>query len=124
MTTVMLVDDHLLVRVAIATLLEATPDLTVVAVATNGYEAVQLAESVRPDVVLMDMSMPQLDGVAATGRIMELLPMTRIVLLTSSQDRRRIRKALTLGAVAHLEKGCSSEVLLAAVREAAGRVVV
>ena len=119
MITVMVVDDHFLVRAALVALLEDTADLTVAAVATNGDEAVRLAQLVRPDVVLMDLSMPGRDGVTATRIILERLPATRIVLLTLSQDRRRVDQALALGAVDYLVKGCEPEVVLEAVRQAA-----
>ncbi len=120
MTSVMVVDDHFLVRTALVALLEDTDDLTVAAVAVDGYEAIRLAQAVRPDVVLMDLSMPRLDGVAATRQIMALLPHTRVVLLTSSQDRDRIDEALDCGAVEYVPKGCDCPAVLDAVRRAAG----
>lgn len=124
MTTVMVVDDHMLVRAALVMLLEATDDLTVAAVAADGDEAVRLAQVVRPEVVLMDLSLPKRDGIAATESIMALLPATRIVLLTSSEDRRRINRAFALGAVNYLRKGCAADIVLDAVRQAARQIPV
>ena len=119
MTTVMLVDDHAMVRTGIAAMLGATDDLEVVGQAGDGEEAVGVAADVRPDVVLMDLSMPGVDGVEATRRILADLPATRIVVLTSFSDRGRVGDALAAGAVGYQLKDCEPADLLSAVRSAA-----
>jgi DNA-binding NarL/FixJ family response regulator len=86
MIRVLLVDDHPLVRAGLRTLLDATDDIEVVDEASDGQAAVELAAAVAPDVVLMDLSMPVLDGVAATRRLSAAQPEVRVVVLTSSSE--------------------------------------
>jgi DNA-binding NarL/FixJ family response regulator len=118
-TTVLLVDDHQLVRSGLADLVDSTDDLSVVGQAADGARAVELAEETRPDVVLMDLSMPVMDGVEATRRILAANPDARIVVLTSFSDAAQVSAALAAGAVGYLLKDCEPEDLLAAVRSAA-----
>jgi DNA-binding NarL/FixJ family response regulator len=118
-TTVLLADDHVLVRFGIAALLDAEPDLTVVGQAADGAEAVVLAHELRPDVVLMDLSMPTVDGVEASRRIHSDHPDTRILVLTSFSDQTRVREALRAGAIGYLLKDCAPTDLLAGVRAVA-----
>jgi len=118
-TRVLLVDDHAMVRSGLAALLGGVEHLEVVAQASNGLEAVELAARLRPDVVLMDMSMPVLDGVGATRRIVTDVPGIRVVMLTSFTDRRRVREAMSAGAVGYLVKDCDPHEIIAAVRAAA-----
>jgi DNA-binding NarL/FixJ family response regulator len=118
-TTVLLVDDHGLVRAGLAALVESAEDLTVVGQAADGRQAVAEAERLRPDVVLMDLSMPVLDGVAATRAVMDLSPGSSVVVLTSFSDRDRVEQALRAGAVGYVLKDCEPGELLAAVRAAA-----
>jgi DNA-binding NarL/FixJ family response regulator len=119
MITVVVVDDHQLVRAGLVTLLDASGDVTVVGQAPNGDEAVRVVSEVAPDVVLMDLSMPVMDGVEATRRIAAAAPAVRVVVLTSFSDRARVNDALTAGAVGYLLKDCEPRELLAAVRAAA-----
>ncbi len=119
MTTVMVVDDHHLVRAGLASLIDATEDLRVLAQASDGQAAVDLVQTVRPDVVLMDLSMPVMDGVQATRLLLRAAPATRIVILTSFTDPDRVADALVAGAVGYLLKDCDPRDLLAAVRSAA-----
>jgi len=119
MTRVLLVDDHAMVRTGIATLLGVTDDLEVVGQASDGEEAVSVAAETRPDVVLMDLSMPGVDGVEATRRILADQPAVRIVVLTSFSDRDRVGDALAAGAVGYQLKDCEPADLLTAVRSAA-----
>jgi DNA-binding NarL/FixJ family response regulator len=119
MTRVLLVDDHAMVRTGIATLLGVTDDLEVVGQASDGEEAVSVAAETRPDVVLMDLSMPGVDGVEATRRILADQPAVRIVVLTSFSDRVRVGDALAAGAVGYQLKDCEPADLLTAVRSAA-----
>lgn len=117
--TVLLVDDHQMVRTGIATLLAATDELVVVGQAGDGVAAVAAAADTLPDVVLMDLSMPVLDGVEATRQILQSQPEVRVVVLTSFSDRDRVSDALAAGAVGFLLKDCDPADLLAAVRSAA-----
>lgn len=119
MITVMLVDDHQLVRAGLAALLDAADDLDVVAEAADGLEALELARAHRPAVVLMDLSMPIMDGVQATRQLMTELPETYVVVLTSFADRDRVAEALSSGAIGYLLKDCDPHELLSAVRAAA-----
>jgi DNA-binding NarL/FixJ family response regulator len=119
LTTVLLVDDHQMVRTGLAALLGSTPDIRVVGQAGEGEQAVAEAAAQHPDVVLMDLSMPGVDGVEATRRILEAQPEVRIVVLTSFSDRDRVNDALAAGAVGYLLKDCEPADLLAAVRAAA-----
>jgi DNA-binding NarL/FixJ family response regulator len=119
LTTVLLVDDHQMVRTGLATLLGSTEDIRVVAQAGDGDQAVAEAARTYPDVVLMDLSMPGVDGVEATRRILEDQPEVKVVVLTSFSDRGRVGDALKAGAVGYLLKDCEPADLLAAVRSAA-----
>ena len=101
---VMVVDDQALVREGLMTLLEAAPDIAPVAAAADGEEAVRLAARHRPDVVLMDLHMPLLDGVEATRRIRAAQPETEIVVLTTHADESSILDALRAGARGYLTK--------------------
>jgi DNA-binding NarL/FixJ family response regulator len=117
--SVLLADDHALVRVGIAALFEASDDIRVCGQAGDGAEAVALAETLRPDVALMDLSMPIVDGVEATRRIHRQLPDVRILVLTSFHGRERVCDALRAGAVGYLLKDCAPAELLGAVRAVA-----
>jgi DNA-binding NarL/FixJ family response regulator len=119
MIRVALVDDHVTVRLGLQRLLAGDHEIEVVGTATDGSEAVDLVTAERPDVVLMDLQMPVLDGVEATRQIRHLLPHVRIVILTSFSDRDRIVAALDAGAIGYLLKDIEPEALLAGVRAAA-----
>jgi DNA-binding NarL/FixJ family response regulator len=118
-TTVLLADDHALVRHGIAALLDSADDITVAGLAADGAEAVALARELRPDVALMDLSMPTVDGVEATRTIHAELPEIRILILTSFSDQARVRDALRAGAIGYLLKDCAPQDLLAGIRAAA-----
>ncbi|MFC4617033.1 response regulator [Cellulomonas algicola] len=117
--TVLLVDDHHLVRSGLATLVDAADGLRVVGQAADGEEAVALARDLAPRVVLMDLSMPVVDGVEATRRIAAAQPDVHVVVLTSFSDAARVGDALAAGAVGYLLKDCEPRDLVAAVRSAA-----
>jgi len=116
---VLVVDDHRLVRAGLTTLLSAAPDIEVVGEAADGSEVVDAAARLRPDVVLMDLSMPGVDGVLATRLLIAAQPDVRVVALTSFADRQRVTDVLSVGAVGYLLKDCESHELLAGVRAAA-----
>jgi len=115
----MLVDDHVLVRAGLASLLQTVADLEVVGEAADGRQAIQIARECAPDVVLMDLSMPVLDGVEATRLLLAELPEVRVVGLTSFADRERVNDMLAAGAIGYLLKDCAPSDLLAGVRSAA-----
>ena len=119
MITVLIADDHPMMRTGLTQLLEATDDLQVVATASDGAEAVELEERHRPDVVLMDISMPGIDGVEATRRIMAARPEAHVVMLTSFAEQERVLAALDAGAIGYLLKDAEPAELLRAVRAGA-----
>lgn len=116
---VLLVDDQAMFREGLRTLFSVQPDLNVVGEAANGEEAVELADQLEPDVVLMDLRMPVLDGAAATRRITERHPECRVIVLTTFDDNEAVFEGLRAGAVGYLLKDASSEKLFEAVRAAA-----
>ena len=115
---VMLVDDHTVVRSGLAAVLMAFDDLELVAEAGNGEEAIRLCEQQRPDVVMMDLMMPGMDGVDATKTIMERYPQTKIIALTSYKEKDLVEGALKAGAMSYLLKNVSAEELVTAIRGA------
>ena len=117
--SVLLVDDHPLVRTGMASLIQSTADLSVVGVAAGGEEAVERAVELQPDVVLMDLSMPGIDGIEATRRVLASCPRSRIVMLTSFHDRERVALALEAGAIGFLLKDSDPIDLLGGIRAAA-----
>lgn len=119
MIRVLVVDDHRLVRAGLITLLEAAGDIEVAGEAADGHQALETARAVAPDVVLMDLSMPVLDGVAATRLLLQERPQARVVALTSFSDRQRVNDVLAAGAIGYLLKDSRPDELLAAVRSAA-----
>jgi DNA-binding NarL/FixJ family response regulator len=119
MIKVLVVDDHQLVRAGLVTLLEAVADIEVVGEAADGRQALDVARTSEPDVVLMDLSMPVLDGIAATRQLLAEQPQLRVVALTSFSDRQRVSEMLAAGAVGYLLKDCAPDELLAGVRAAA-----
>ena len=118
-TTVLLVDDLPVVREGLRGMIDAEHDLTVVGEAGSGAEAIVLAESLRPDVILMDLRMPDVDGVMATERILAALPRTRIVVVTTYESDTDILRAVEAGAAGYLLKDASRAELADAVRDAA-----
>ena len=119
MIRVLVVDDHAMVRAGLVAVLAADDDIEVVAQAANGELAVAEAAATKPDVVLMDLSMPVVDGVEATRRVMAVAPKTRVVVLTSFADHDRVRRALEAGAVGYQLKDAEPATLRDAVRAAA-----
>ena len=118
MIKVMLVDDQIILAEGIKSVLETSGDITVVGVAGDGGEAVALAESLKPDVVLMDIRMPNMNGVAATKKIKEVLPDCKIIILTTFDDSDYILSAINNGASGYLLKDIGSTALIDAIRNA------
>jgi DNA-binding NarL/FixJ family response regulator len=119
MTRVLIADDHAVVRAGLSQLLATFPEVELVAVAADGQEAVALAAEHRPDVVLMDLEMPVLDGIEATRRIRAAQPEVAVVVLTSFSDRDRILRALDAGAAGYLLKDAEPSELARAIDAAA-----
>jgi DNA-binding NarL/FixJ family response regulator len=116
---VVVADDHAVVRAGLEQVIDAAADVELVGTAANGAEALEVCRRERPDVVLMDLSMPELDGVAATRRLSSAHPEIRVVVLTSFSDRDRILDALDAGATGYMLKDAEPTELLAGVRAAA-----
>jgi DNA-binding NarL/FixJ family response regulator len=109
-------DDHLVVREGLVTLIEDEPDLQVVAQAATGREAVHLARQHRPELALLDITMPDMSGLEATRRIAAILPETKILILTMHEEEAFFFEALSAGASGYLLKGAPSDELLNALR--------
>ena len=116
---VLLADDHTVVRQGLRMFLDLDPELEVVGEAANGVEAVQLARELKPDVVLMDLLMPVLDGVAATGAIRSELPGAQVLALTSVLEDAKVVSAVRAGAIGYLLKNTESDELVRAIKGAA-----
>jgi len=116
---VLVVDDHAMVREGLSAVLAADGDIHVIASAANGQEAVNAVVEHAPDVVVMDLSMPVMDGVAATRAVIERMPQTRVLVLTSFSDRDRVRRAIEAGATGYQLKDAEPADLRAAVRDVA-----
>ena len=119
MIRVVLVDDHRVVVEGLKLLLQAYPDVSVVGSAGDGAEGADLVISLVPDVVLMDLSMPGVDGIQATRRIVDAVPDTAVVVLTTSSDREMVLRSLDAGAVGYLMKDTDPEALHEGIQAAA-----
>lgn len=115
---VIITDDHDIVRSGLAVLLETFDDLTLIAEASSGDEAVMLCEEHRPDVMLMDLMMPGTDGVTAIREIHERVPDTQIIALTNFKDEELVHSAMQAGAISYLLKNVSIDELADAIRAA------
>jgi len=115
---VMLVDDHNVVRSGLATFLKAYDDLELVGEARNGLEALNLCRIKKPDVILMDLIMPEMDGIAATRAILADYPEIKIVAMTSFEEEELVQGVLAAGAISYLLKNVTSDELAAAIRAA------
>jgi NarL family two-component system response regulator LiaR len=115
---VMIVDDHEMIRNGLTVFLEAFDDLELVGEAANGTEAVRLCAKARPNVILMDLVMPEMDGIAATRAIRQAYPAVQVIALTSFGDQDLVQRALQAGAVSYLLKNASIDDLANAIRTA------
>lgn len=114
---ILLVDDQTIIREGIRSLLTAYGDFTIIGEAGDGVQAVELAKGLKPDVVLMDIRMPKMDGVEATRQIKAALPDTVVIILTTFDDDEFVIKAMTYGAAGYLLKDIGSEKLVEAIRD-------
>lgn len=118
MIRVIIADDHHLVRQGIRALLENASDIEVIGEASTGHEAIELAEELAPDVVVMDISMPRMDGTQATERILSLDSQTEVIILSMHSDTTLVQQLLRLGVKGYLLKRSITEELLLAIRSA------
>jgi DNA-binding NarL/FixJ family response regulator len=118
-TRILLADDHTVVRRGFALILSKEPDQEIVGEARNGREAVELAEKLQPDVVVIDVSMPELNGIEATRRISDHCPRTRVLALSMHRDAVYVREILRAGARGYLVKDADDDTFLVAVRAVA-----
>jgi len=116
MITVLLVDDNGSIRKSLRSLLEKEDDIELVATATNGIEAIEKASSYRPDVAVIDISMPLMDGIEATEHIRECCRLTRVIILSTYDDLEYVQRALDVGAKGYVLKDVAGEELLEAIR--------
>ncbi len=119
-TRILLADDHAVVRQGFKMILGAQSDMEIVGEAANGREAVELAEQMRPDIVVMDVAMPELNGIEATRRLAASIPHTRVIALSMHKDSVYVREILRAGARGYLLKDSGAEDLVKAIRAVAG----
>lgn len=118
MIRIVIADDHAMVRAGLSQLLGSFEDLEVVGTASDGREALDVVGELRPDLVLMDLSMPLMDGIEATATLKQRYPETHVVVLTTFQEPRQVSAALSAGASGYLVKDVEPEVLVAGIRAA------
>lgn len=117
---VLIADDHKIMLAGLRSLLEKQTDLEVIAEAENGRKAVKMAQETKPDIVVMDVSMPDLNGIEATTQIIESVPDTRVIALSMHSDKRFVLGMLRAGAAGYLLKDCASQELANAIHQVAG----
>lgn len=115
--TVLLADDHRIVREGLRKILEGQPDINVVGEASTGRQTVELAKKLNPAVVVMDIAMPQLNGIEATRQIMNAVPETKVLILSAHSDDAYVEKAIDVGASGFLIKQSSADMLFDAIRK-------
>jgi|SRR5690606_20194925 len=116
MIKVLLVDDHEMVRIGVSAYLSIQPDIEVVGEAENGAKGVELALSLRPDIILMDLVMDQMDGIEATKKIIEQWPTAKIIIVTSFLDDDKVYPALEAGATSYILKTSTADEIAEAIR--------
>lgn len=115
-TRILIVDDHGLIRAGLRALLDSEEDIEVVGDAGDGNTAVQLANELKPDIVLMDISMPEMNGIEATGKIKEILPQTQVLAMTVHEDESMLREMVRAGASGYIIKRAMKAELLRAIQ--------
>jgi DNA-binding NarL/FixJ family response regulator len=116
---IMLVDDHDMVRRGMAVFLQALPDMALIGEAATGIEAIELVDQLQPDVILMDVMMPEMDGIEATRQIKEKYPAIQVLMLSSSKDEESIKSAIKAGAIGYVLKNVGINEMAEAIRNAA-----
>ena len=119
-TRILLADDHKLMREGLRALLEKDPDIEVIGESVDGHAAVALAREFRPDIVVMDITMPNLNGIEATRQITVNFPEVRVIGLSMHFDRHFVMRMIRAGAKGYLRKDCASEELIEAIRVVKG----
>jgi two-component system, NarL family, response regulator LiaR len=115
---ILVVDDHAVIRSGLRKFLMVNRDLEAVGEATDGVEAVQMAGLYKPDIILMDLMMPDMDGITATRQIREKYPNAQIIVLTSFSEANLVKRALQAGAIGYLQKNVTASELRDAIRSA------
>jgi two-component system, NarL family, response regulator LiaR len=115
---VLIVDDHAMVREGLSTFLKAFRDLEMVGEASGGYEALEICDVVKPDVVLMDLMMPDISGIETTAQMRQKYPTVQVIALTSSKEDKLVHDAMRVGAIGFLLKDITAEALADAIRAA------
>ena len=118
-TRIMIVDDHLIMRDGLRELLGHFEDFQVVGEAGDGENAVEVAQELRPDLIIMDVIMPVKDGIEACREIMHLLPETRVLILTASNEEKAVIEAVAAGATGYLQKYTGKDMLLSTLKDVA-----
>jgi two-component system, NarL family, response regulator NreC len=113
---ILFADDHSIVRRGLTALIQAEPDMLVIGEATDSNEVVRLAETLRPDIIIMDINMPGLGGLEATQQIVRLMPQVRILILTLHEDEGMWRAAMSAGAAGYITKRSADDELIHAIR--------
>lgn len=116
---ILIVDDHPIVRGGLITMINSEPGMNVVGEACDGLQATNLAIQLKPDLILMDLVMPHKDGISAIEEIIDIIPLTRILVLSSFDDEERVLKAIQAGAAGYLLKDSTPDELVVAIREVA-----
>ena len=115
MPRILITDDHAIVRTGLRTLLAAEPEMELVGEASGGYEAIELAEKMQPDVLLLDLSMPDLDGIQVTRAVKTSFPDLRVLILTVHEDQALLREAIRAGASGYIVKRAAESELISAI---------
>jgi DNA-binding NarL/FixJ family response regulator len=116
MTKVLIADDHAIVRTGLRSLLTSEPSLHLVAEATGGYEAIEMVADYQPDILVLDLSMPDLDGIAVTKKLNPLYPDLKILILTLHEDDALLREAIKSGASGYILKRAAESELISAIQ--------
>lgn len=116
MIKVLIADDHAIVRAGLRTLIEADPDLELVGEAAGGYEAIELIDKSKPDILVLDISMPDMDGIAVTKMLKPMGKDVRILILTIHEDKALIREAIKSGASGYILKNAAEQELISAIK--------
>lgn len=115
-TKILIVDDHWVIRAGLRALLNSTPDIEVVGEASDGYEVLEKIDTLQPDIILMDLSMPNLDGIETTRQVMKKAPSMKILILTVHEDEGLLREAIKSGASGYIVKRAAESELNTAIR--------